>query len=413
MPSKHTPEKPGFFRKQLEDGTKSFRYRPGIRTLLGRAESQTESLCFARPLPRMNLSSLNPRLPKIAESAQGFPLANKNTLSHKRASPQKVEQKRNIRLNKTSEPTATHKQSEAVFKKTETHKQENLSPQAHEKSQHFFPPMPNGDDKKNTDSDGFSRDFTEETQVDIPGFSKNKSSFLALIPFASEVMETGGDNKKQPAQENPKEQTTKKADPQDQSLQSFASPLKDNQAIKSPQRSHNLHRAPTRQNSILDKTEPGEAFPTRQQGSEAKTSGNIAIFPVLTTETQAKQKPLIPLPPKKNEVEADKKNQSPQNFASPLRDDQASRGRATPSVLHTETHRQQWPAIKHKSKEDNATRNTQKTSPEEIEPALKTHAPQTAPIVIVKQAQPQNKTPPAFWERRYLSHAALKLRILR
>jgi len=49
----------------------------------------------------------------------------------------------------------------------------------------------------------------------------------------------------------------------------------------------------------------------------------------------------------------------------------------------------------------------------ETHQAVQAPEPQAAPVVIVKQAPPQSKTPPAFWERRYLSHAALRLRVLR
>ncbi|GEM_PF-6323680 len=379
MPSENPIEPPGFLKAQLLDGGKGFRYRPGVRMLLGMPEAKEAPLRFAQTLPPFGFryrAGLREAVPAKTGTAG---LADRDGSVTESPSPHPVEAQGAAHpgpLHRIAPPPSGFKQTRSISFVT--------SPEAR-------PPVDNKTrrareqagvealDIQNNGLPALSSVPAEKTKVAIPGFSKRPQVFPALKPEASEA---------------------KKADEQDLfSATQKARPVKQGarEVMSGPDTPELTH--------IENKKSPA----SEEMLPEEKTEKMPGLAPAAGLLLQPRpEQGLRPRSAHQQTIEggsdirktwndrADTFNPAFSAAAKPSRPDPHAQIRQLRETLRTFEKNQQA------REAEQAQLRTDKN-----------REPQAPPAVILKQAPPQSKTPPAFWARRYLSHAALRLRILR
>jgi hypothetical protein len=355
-----------YLRKILVSGTKPFRYRSGIRTLLGLPENPDPRIAYPLALPLPGFNYLRQTSFDEVEletsrmfSETGFAESENAELPKK---PQFQITKESPAKTETGETTAIRgiRQSPP---RSDTPKQSVRRPRKMSE--------PTRTDRR-TAQDRGEHTATEELRIDIPGISETQLCFPALEPRKIE--------------ENPVSETPRLVSP----VQEKKEQQQRSAAIEPTK--HPAPRLPSREPAVVRDDDPMSphpilefkaAKPHASVGEEiAEKASPYRKTLSLTSPQQAAKGQAVPIQPRQQRA-AEAQIELLRQKLSVLKRKTASNvpeGRNTPQAERTETNRSASPVAQ--------------------------------PVVIVNRSHPQRQSPPAFWERSYLSHF-LRLRRLR
>ncbi len=385
MPSEQRPQPQAYLYKALADGAKPFRYRSGIRTLLGQPENPDTQVSHPLPLPPAGFHYL--RQASFDEPAHA-----------PRQRPEKEDFLTEIPERHTAQglqaPESAHGfDAPQAQQKPDTPRNTPIAPYSFKSapgSQHL-PHRESGTEGETGPIQKTMESASTQIQIDIPGFSEKVRRFSALTPRKKE-------DTPQTQKDAPETRTTGTA------------PLTQNVRTEIIDRLNVPQTAVSASRQPPQKTHPaiGKMQNVRETQKEETKTINRATTPSLhhLHKVNAGDQQAL----RKMETWTENtvyKNQLPSNTPRETNPHDPLPIRRTQQAAESriEQLRQSLQTLKQKT----STRESDAEKPPET-PRHETvdhHRPPDLtpqPVVIVKRAPVRRQSPAAFWERNYMSH---------
>ncbi len=384
MPSEHHQTNQAYLYNTLVKGTKPFRYRSGIRILLGRPETPETQLSYPLPLPPAGFRYLQNRafdptaMPQpVRDPADFFEL------------PLKAPQTERP-------PLPTEKREERLFQ-NHPDKQDasSMRPPVSENKTSDSPPVLSSPQEESSLLDK-AKGETIEMKIDIPGLSEKVQRFPAIAARKNEPAPKTTEDIT-PKTEEMRHKPGSDKDISDPGPMSGTTPpvlphLSKKNTHLTEKTTAALKTISASQNPFFDK-KPGLGHPQNKWHPMDKTQSTEAL-----TEKHVLQ----------NASSLEKTDAAERLRPNPL---QHSQSAAETQIAQL---RQNLQALKRKTaspeiKAETAQNASDTSSFSDRQAIPATQKPQ---VVIVKQSPVQRQSPAAFWERNYMSHL-FRLRPLR
>jgi len=373
MPSEKSAPNPGYLQKILVNGTKPFRYRSGIRTLLGLPENPDRQMSYPLPLPLAGFHYLRNAFfdevgkeasPSFGESrfleSQDAGISNMPAFQKIKASAPEVDHSE----------VPSNRLGSKVLSLLDTQKVPVKLSEAR--------PTPIPSDRTWAGNPTAQTGNAEELKIDIPGFSEKQILFPGIASqkikeppkAASSVQVSGLPGKK--------EEDPSSADIETSNDFSFNKTAANEEPVP-------LLRMTPRAPAVSDRLDPKTVHPILGSMSEKKK--DLLAEDIAGNESLSRSnRPMITPKP------------AGQSQALPIQ------ARQHAAEAQIEQLRQSLRRLNRKtaSEDSNAQSSQNEPHPEPKETHPAPHLIQQ-PVVIVNRSPVQRRTPSAFWERRYMS----------
>ena len=384
----------GYIRGVLQGGAKPFRYRSRVRSLLGSPDRDEEAIIFAPSVPPVGFRYVEPPLPEAPRSDTELPHDIRQSASQKNAfgAAQKPDEASPGDTAQCSLPDQTSAPVPSSSVTSLLHQAEEASG-SQDQSDPIGSAPPRVDPPASTPLVELPEEAREQTSLTIPGISTSRQHFH--LPVLSQA--------------NRGEVWTSPASSGEPHRQSPFEAAPSTEKIADRQPHHSAPKTVSKVRPLMAVHGPEPVEPTRR---DEETLGE--------PESHHFTLPLEPRPTRATPPH------SAHDAVEPLRANTTSGGDRVPDAQPQAFHRPpEFSKDSYTSASDqiriaqlrDATRELvapaasvqrDPTHDARREPLTQTLEPLAQPVVVVKRAAPQPRTPRAFWERRYLSRRRVR-----